>query len=88
MKDMKMSISLRCNVCANDQFTIQGENVHDLSDTPNDTKVKCSDCGRIVNKEQLIEENSHIVAANIEDLKKEAIKKIEKDVKKMFKKWK
>ena len=75
-----MSISLMCSICGNDQFSI----VDDAEDF-NETKVKCSDCGRIIIKEQLIEENSHIIDANVEEFKEEAIRQLQKEIKKIFK---
>jgi hypothetical protein len=41
-----------------------------------------------VTKEELIEENSHIIDANLEDFKEDIFKEVEKDLKKAFKKWK
>lgn len=87
MKDLQKSISLRCYICGNDQFSTVDERIHDMLEASDDTEVKCSDCGRIVTKEHLIEENSDIIEANVEDLKKEAIKEIEKELKKVFGKW-
>lgn len=87
MKDMEMSISLKCCVCGNDQFSTVDETIEDMLDATDHTLIKCSDCGRVVTKEQIIEENSHIIDANIEDLKKDIVKQVEKDLKKAFKKW-
>lgn len=88
MKDMEMSISLKCSVCGNDQFSTVDETIEDLLDAPDETIIKCSDCGRVVTKEGLIEENSPIIGANLEDLKKDIFKEEEKEIKKAFKKWK
>ena len=85
---MEMSISLKCSVCGNDQFSTVEENTEDLMDAPDETLIKCSDCGRVVTKEELIEENSHIIDANLEDFKEDIFKEVEKDLKKAFKKWK
>jgi hypothetical protein len=38
--------------------------------------VKCSDCGRLTTKEQLFEENSENIDANVEDFKKEIMKEV------------
>lgn len=81
MKSFEMNISLECSVCGNDQFAPVDESIDDMHDSPDDTLIRCSDCQRIVTKEQLIEENSHIIDANMEDLKKEAIKELEKELK-------
>lgn len=85
MKDMEMSISMKCSVCGNDQFSTVDESIEDMLNAPDETEVKCSDCGRVTTKEQLIEENSHIIDANIEDFKDEIVKQLQKDFKKMFK---
>lgn len=85
MKDMEKSISMKCNICGNDQFSSVDESIEDIQDAPDETEVKCSDCGRITTKEQLIEENSEIIVANIEDFKEEIMKQLQKEFKKMFK---
>lgn len=85
MKDMEKIISLKCNICGNDQFSSVDEIIEDLQDAPPETEVKCSDCGRITTKEQLIEENSGIIDANIEDFKEEIMKQLQKEFKKLFK---
>lgn len=85
MKDMQMTISLKCSVCGNDQFSAVDETIQDIEEAGDEIEVRCSDCGRVTTKEYLMEENSHIIDANIEDFKDEIIKEIEKDFKKMFK---
>lgn len=85
MKDMEMIISLKCSVCGNDQFSTVDDKVEDTLNAPDDTGIRCSDCGRVTTKEQLIKENSYIIDANIEDYKDEIIKQLQKDIKKMFK---
>lgn len=85
MKDMEMKVSLLCSVCGNDQFSTVDPNIEDMLNAPDETEVKCSDCGRVTTKEQLIEDNSHIINANIEDFKEVIVKQLQKDFKKMFK---
>jgi DNA-directed RNA polymerase subunit RPC12/RpoP len=85
MKNFEKSISLQCSICGNDQFSTVDDSIENMMDAPDETEIKCSDCGRIVTKEQLIQENQHIINANIEDLKEEAIKQLKKDLKKIFK---
>ena len=82
---MQMTISLKCSVCGNDQFSAVDEAIQDIEEAGDEIEVRCSDCGRVITKEQLMEENSHIIDANLEDFKDEIIKVIEKDFKKMFK---
>lgn len=85
MKDIEKSISMKCHICGNDQFSTVDESSEDLLSAPDETEVKCSDCGRVTTKEQLIEENSYIIDANIENLKDDVMKQLQKDIKKMFK---
>ncbi|WP_181005381.1 MULTISPECIES: ECs_2282 family putative zinc-binding protein [Clostridium] len=85
MKDMEMNIKLRCSVCGNDQFTALDESVKDINEAEDDIEIKCSDCGRIITKEQLIEENSSLINDNIEDFKDEVIKELDKEISKIFK---
>lgn len=75
MKDMEMKISLICSVCGNDQFSAIDENIIDIDEADDDIKVKCSDCGRVTTKEQLLEENTDVINSNIEDFKDEIIRK-------------
>ena len=74
-----------CPICGNDQFSCIDESIDNLSDAPNDVTLKCSDCGSIFTKGELIESNQDIINANIEEIKQEAIKELEKKLKKMFK---
>lgn len=85
MKNMEISISMKCSICGNDQFSTIDESIEDMLNAPDETEVKCSDCGRVTTKEQLIEENSDIIHYNIEDFKAEIVKKLQKDFKKVFK---
>lgn len=80
-----MSFSMKCSVCGNDQFSTIDDSIEDMLKAADETEVKCSDCGRVITKEQLIEENSHIIDANIDDFKDEIMKQLQKDFKKMFK---
>jgi len=88
MKDLSRKVSLRCAVCGNDQFSAVDVDIEELSDAPEETKIKCSDCGAIRTKMELIEENQESINANIEDIKKDAMVEIEKEIKKIFKRFK
>jgi ribosomal protein S27E len=85
MKNISRNVRLLCSVCGNDQFSSIDESVEDINDAPDDTKIKCSDCGRVITKEELLEENSELINANLDDFEKEALKEIEKEIKKIFK---
>lgn len=87
MKDLSRNVSMRCPVCGNDQFSAVDVDIEELSDAKDETRIKCSDCGAIRTKAELIEENQEIINANIDDIKKEAVAEIEKELKKAFKKF-
>lgn len=57
-----------------------------MREAPDNARFKCSDCGRVVSKRELIDENEEIINANVEDIKKEAIAEFEKELKKALKK--
>lgn len=86
MKDLSRKVTLYCSVCGNDQFSTLDEGIDDLMEAPDSTKIKCSDCGRIFTKAELIEENQNVINANVEDIKNEAMKELEKELAKAFKK--
>ena len=85
MKDLRKKISMICPTCGNDQFSGIDCDINEIWDESNEIKVKCSDCGMVLSKEELVNENQYIIDENLEDLKKEAIKELEKKIKKMFK---
>lgn len=85
MKNLERNVTLYCPICGNDQFSCIDESIDNLSDAPNDITLKCSDCGSIFTKGELIESNQDIINANIEEIKQEAIKELEKKLKRMFK---
>ena len=84
MKDYSREIKMLCPVCANDQFSSL-DGFDDLDIAPDNSKLQCADCGATFTKEELIEKNQHIIDANIEDVKKDLLKDLEKEIKKMFK---
>lgn len=85
MKDMEMHVSMKCSICGNNQFYTIDDSIEDMLNAPGETEVKCSDCGRVTTKDQLIEENRGIIDANIEDFKDDIIKQLQKELKKRFK---
>lgn len=87
MKDLSRNVTLYCDVCGNDQFSTLDESYCELVDAPYETKIKCSDCGKVFTKAELLEENQEIIDANIEKIKNEAIKEFEEELKKTLKKW-
>lgn len=84
MKDYNRNIAMLCPICGNDQFSTI-DNVEDLQEAPDETRIQCSDCKKILTKAELLESNQHIIDANIKEVEKDLMKNIEKKLKKMFK---
>ena len=82
MKDISKKVSLLCSVCSNSQFMAldcEGKEVLEFSEAP---IYKCSDCGCEFSREQQIEENQEIIDANLNEMKKEAVNELKKELKK------
>lgn len=88
LKDLSRNVTLYCPVCGNDQFESLDEQFENLMDADESVRFKCSDCGRVISKDELLEENQDVINANIEEIEKEAVKEIEKELEKALKKWK
>lgn len=76
-----------CDRCGNDQFNFEDVNNSDVELVSDDTILKCSDCGKIFTKIELIELNAEVITANVEDMKEEITLEIQKGITKLFKDW-
>ena len=87
MKDIEKNISLRCSVCGNDHFEsiFANDNMSEDSET---NRFRCSDCGAVYTKSELIEVNGEALDIATDEIVDEALKNFEKDFKKAMKKWK
>lgn len=79
MKDYNREIAMICNVCGNDQFETLEEEKSSI------VRHKCSCCGKVFTKDELIAENNELIEANVDEMAEEVIKDFEKKLKKMFK---
>lgn len=87
MKDLSRRVKMFCDVCGNDQFATLDEIKCELSEAPEETRIQCSDCGKIFTKGELLEVNQEVINANVEEIQNEAIKEMEKEFAKALKKW-
>lgn len=85
MSNESRNVTLYCPICGNDQFSCVEVELDDLSNAPDDTKMQCADCKHILTKAELIEANQDVINANIEEVKEELLKDLNKKLKKMFK---
>ena len=87
MKDLSRNVTLFCDVCGNDQFSTLDEIKCELSEAPDETRVQCSDCGKVFTKAELLEVNQEVINSNLEEIQNETIKEMEKMLSKALKKW-
>ena len=88
INELCKNVSLICPVCGNDQFRIMGAEDNELKNMSGEVQVQCSDCGSVFSKEEIIEENSEKIDIAIEELKDDITAEIEKEVKRIFRRWK
>ncbi len=88
MKDLDRKIKLLCPLCGNDQFASLDEEFEDLLHASDDVRLRCSDCGSEYTKRELIDSNAAIIDTAVDELKQDAVREIEKELKKVMKKWK
>lgn len=87
MDDLNKKVTLYCDRCGNNQFYFEDTNNSDVELVSDDTILKCSDCGKIFTKEELIELNAEVITANVEDMKEEIVKEVQREINKLFKDW-
>ena len=85
MKDISRHVTMICSTCGNNQFETLDLEYQDMKEASDTSRFKCSDCGRVFNKSELIDENQEIINANIEDIENEVIDELEKKLKKALK---
>ena len=88
MKDLDRKVKLLCPLCGNDQFESLDEEFEDLLHASDDVRLRCSDCGSEYTKRELIDSNAAIIDTAVDELKQDAVREIEKELKKAMKKWK
>ena len=88
MQNLDRKVTLLCPLCGNDQFESLDEGFEDLLHASDDVRVRCSDCGYMYTKHELIESNAAILDNAVDELAEDAVKELEKELKKAMKKWK
>lgn len=77
MKDLSREVAMLCPLCENDQFECLDEEFEDGVDTLDEVRFRCSDCGSVFTKEELIAENAEVLDNAVEDIKEEFPKKLQ-----------
>ena len=85
MENVERQIELLCGTCGNNMFEILDSNHKDLFDMPDNSEVKCSYCGRIYTKDELLQDNEGLINSNINDVILEFTRNLENELKRVFK---
>ena len=88
MKDLDRKVKVLCDLSGNDQFESLDEEFEDLLHASDDVRLRGSDCGSEYTKRKLIDSNAAIIDTAVDELKQDAVREIEKELKKAMKKWK
>ena len=75
------------NISVNQQFLSLDEEFEDLLHAGDDARVRCSDCGSEYTKRELLDSNAVIIDNAVDALAQDAVKELEKELKKAMKKW-
>lgn len=85
MKNISKNITMLCPRCGNKLFSSLDVDSDELRVAPGTARVKCSDCGLIITKEELENENALVINnaidETVEEVKKQFIKEIKKRLK-------
>ena len=82
MKNLDRNVTLLCPLCGNDQFLSLDEEFEDLLHAGDDARVRCSDCGSEYTKRELLDSNAAIIDNAVDELAQDAVKELEKELKK------
>ncbi len=77
-------INLICPICGNDKFSSLDVPMEELNDGLGINRVQCSDCRRIFIKEELLSENQWQIDNEVEQIKDDITKQVDKEIKKML----
>lgn len=77
-----------CPICGNDQFSSLDVPMEELKDGLETNRVQCSDCRSIFTKEELLNENQARIDNEVEQITDDITKQLDKEIKKMLRKFK
>lgn len=81
MKELSRKVSLLCPLCGNDQFECLDEELEASADTPDEARFRCSDCNSVFTKKELIDENAEVLDNTAEEMKRDFLKELQKEMK-------
>ena len=83
MQDLSRQVTLFCPTCGNDQFSYEETSDGLYAD---DHVFACANCGRRFTKRELVERNSDVISANVDEITEEAAAELQKELSKILKK--
>ena len=77
-KDYNQSVSMICPTCGGTEFSFEQDN----------SPIRCIGCDRVLTRDELIRENGFQIDNAVDDIKKEIIADVTRDLHEIFKKFK
>lgn len=77
-KDYSQSVSMICPTCGGTDFSFEQD----------DSPVRCIGCDRVLTRDELIRENGFQIDYAVDDMKKEIMTDVTRDLHEIFKKFK
>ncbi len=84
MKNIERNVVMLCSVCGNDRFKSLDVECEDFLHVNEIGRVRCSNCGTEYTKQDIIDSNEEIINSTIDEVKRESIKELEKEIKRLF----
>lgn len=88
LDNIEKKINLICPICGNDQFSSLDVPMEELKDGLETNCFQCFDCRRIFTKEELLNENQARIDNEVEQITDDITKQLDKEIKKMLRKFK
>lgn len=88
LNNIEKTITLICPICGNDQFSSLDVPMGELKDGLETNRVQCSDCLRIFTKKELLNENQGRIDREVEKITDDITKQLDKEIKKVLRKFK
>jgi uncharacterized Zn finger protein len=83
MEELSCTVELLCPLCGNKQFALLDKKIGDRLHASDDVQVRCSDCGYVCTKCDLLDENAEIINNAMIEL----AQRVESELEEVLKKW-
>ena len=79
LDSLSREVKMICRACGNDEFEYN-DAVGDLTDAPDETELKCTHCGLVATKGELMEDNSESICAAVDEIAEDVAAAVQKEL--------